>query len=657
VTEPEARDVTGPQTLAYGSWPSPVTAAMVAEAGRSFSDVWIAGGETYWVESRPLEGGRQVLCRSAPYSEPVDVTPEGFSARTKVHEYGGAPYWVDGETMVFAGFEDQRLYRQAGDSVEPVAITPESGGRNRYADGRFIAGGELMVCVRERHEDDGVVNELVALPADGSSEPWILTGGRDFYAYPRPSPDGRRLAWICWDHPQMPWDGTELWVAELGERGETASGARRVAGGPRESVLQPAWSPDHALHFVSDRTGWWNLYRGGDGDEPAEALWPIEAEFGGPLWSLGQSNYAFLSDGRIACVYLREGEGHLALMDPGAGEMLDLDLPYTSFGPEMDAEGMQLAFVAGGPATPQAVVALDFTSRAVDVLRESSELAFDASFVSIPRHIAFPTEGGRTAHALLYAPRHAEVTGPQGELPPLLVVSHGGPTSQADSEFAMGKQFWTTRGFAVVDVDYGGSSGYGREYRERLNGQWGVVDVMDCIAAARHLAEAGEVDGERMAIRGGSAGGYTTLCALTFHADVFAAGASYYGVADAEALAQDTHKFESRYLDNLIGPYPEEAELYRARSPIHFTDLLAAPVILLQGLEDEVVPPAQAEAMVEALRAKGLPYAYITFEGEQHGFRKAENIRRALQAELYFYSKVFGFESADTHEPVAIQNL
>jgi dipeptidyl aminopeptidase/acylaminoacyl peptidase len=449
----------------------------------------------------------------------------------------------------------------------------------------------------------------------------------------------------------MPWDGTELWVAEVlgGELGQ----ARKVAGGPEESVVEPSWSHDGSLHFVSDRTGWWNLYRERDGT--VEALATMDAEFARPMWVFGESSYAFLGDGRIACIYGRDSIQHLALLDPGSGELLEMDLPFTVYD-HVCAEADRLLFVAGSASTPMSVVSLDFTTRDVEVIRESAKVELDTAYVSEPRAIEFPTEWGVTAHALYYAPENPAFTAPGGELPPLIVMSHGGPTSEASSRFDLRKQFWTTRGFAVVDVNYGGSTGYGREYRERLKGAWGIVDVADCINAARYLVETGQVDGERLAIRGGSAGGYTTLCALTFH-DVFAAGASYYGVADAAALARDTHKFESRYLEGLIGPYPEAAGVYRERSPIHFTEKLSCPLLILQGLEDEIVPPSQAEMMVEALERKGLPFAYLAFEGEQHGFRIAENIRRCYEAELSFYAQVFGFEPAGDLPRLEVRNL
>jgi dipeptidyl aminopeptidase/acylaminoacyl peptidase len=641
----------------YGTWASPVTAATVAEGRGGIGALTIDGGTIWWLESRPTEGGRSVLMRGAPFSEPVEVLPDRCNVRTTVHEYGGGAYWRCAGAIVFANFDDQRLWRIDDGATEPVPITPDTGGRHRFADGRAIPGaaGRTCVAVRERHTDGAVDNELVLVAADGSRPPWTIAEGADFFAAPRPSPDGRRLAWIRWDAPRMPWDGTELWVGELTEEGELRD-ARHVAGGESESLLQPAWAPDGRLHVISDRSGWWNLYRVDDAD--LVPLAPIDAECGFPPWEFGYANYAFLDDGRIALVYERDTVGHLALLDPGTGEMLDLDLPFTAFvPPDVHAEGTTIAVVAAGPTYAPSVATIDFDARSVEVLRESDAGLLDPPWISVPEPVAFPSEDGRVAYALYHPPVHPHVRAPEGERPPLIVMSHGGPTDHAVGAFDLRTQFWTTRGFAVVDVNYGGSSGYGRAYRELLRGRWGIVDVEDCIAATRFLVDRGDVDPARIVIRGGSAGGYTTLCALTFHDGIFAAGASYYGVVDAEALARDTHKFEARYLDGLIGPYPERADLYRERSPIHATERLHTPLLVLQGDQDAVVPLAQAEMLVEALRAKGLPYAYLVFRGEQHGFRRAEHIRRALEAELSFYAQIMGFEPDGDIEPIAIENL
>lgn len=649
-----------PVTAPYGSWASPISAELVSSAGISLEELLADGDAVLWLEGRPLEGGRQVLRRQVPGGEPQDLTPPDFNVRTRVHEYGGGAYVAHRGTVFFSNFADQRLYRQDPDG-SPRPITPESTAPPaalRYADPRVHPDGAWIACVRESHMAGKVVNELVVVPSDGSAAPRVLAGGRDFYASPRLDPSGRRLTWLEWDHPRMPWDGTELKVADVDPgSGRLLADPRPVAGGTEESIFQPEWSPDGVLHFVSDRSGWWNLYRAA-ADGGAEPLAPMEAELGVPQWTFGPSTYAFLPGGRIACLYGRGPVWRLGLLEPGSGRVTPLELPFTSFYPMRlrSLAGGRLATFAGSSTEPTALVVIDPASGAVEVVQRSEELALDPAYLSEPRPVEFPTENGETAHALFYPPANPDFRAPTGERPPLLVTSHGGPTAQVVDRLNLAVQYFTSRGFAVADVDYRGSTGYGRAYRERLDGNWGVADTMDCINAARQLAALGEVDGARLAIRGGSAGGYTTLCALTFH-NTFAAGASYFGVADVEALARDTHKFESHYLDRLIGPYPEAAELYRRRSPIHYSDRLSCPVILLQGLEDAVVPPAQAERMARALEVKGIPYAYLTFEGEQHGFRKASSIRRALEAELYFYGRIMGFDLADPVDPVPIHNL
>ncbi|HEX9236744.1 MAG TPA: S9 family peptidase, partial [Actinomycetota bacterium] len=447
--------------------------------------------------------------------------------------------------------------------------------------------------------------------------------------------------------------GTELWVADLGDNLDVGN-RELVAGGETESVFQPEWSPAGVLHFVSDRSGWWNLYRWEDGGP--RPLAPRDEEFGLPAWEFGSSTYCFMHDGRIACVHGLAEDPHLGLLDPDKGTIDDLDLPFTYFGSHLATDGRRLAFAGATPTEPVALIQLDPADGSYRVLRSSHRERLDPGYISVPQPIEFPTENGRTAHALFYPPANRDARGPEGELPPLVTLSHGGPTAHSSVRFGLDIQFWTSRGFAVVDVNYGGSTGYGRDYRERLRGQWGIVDVADCVNAAKHLAAQGLADGGRMAIRGGSAGGYVTLCAITFH-DAFTAAASYFGIGDLETFVKDTHKFESRYCDGLIGPFPEAIEVYRERSPIHFLDRITSPVILLQGLEDAIVPPSQAEQMVAALDARGLPYAYVAFQGEQHGFRKAESIQRSIEAELYFYSRLWGFEPADRIEPVPIQNL
>ncbi len=628
-----------------GAWASPITAATVISAAVGLSEVRVDGEHVWWSEGRPQEGGRVQLVRDGQ-----DTLPEGFAARTRVHEYGGGAWTVRDGAVFFANWADQRLYRLDGPGAAPVALTTEPAVPmgDRYADIDVAPDGTWLVCVRERHPADGseAVNELVRIPTDGADAPEVLLTGPDFVAAPRLSADGGHLAWIQWDHPNMPWDETGCWVAAIGPEG--LAEPELVAGGlgSAESVVQPRWAPAGTLHVVSDRSGWWNLYRVGS-DEPVVA---VEGEIGTPPWVFGMSRYAFLDDGTVVAACRRNGRD----------ELLGYDVPFTSID-SVVSDGRRVLFVGASPTQEAAVVRFDPATGEHELLRRPRDLGLDPAWLSVPEAIEFPTEPGpdgeaRTAHALYYPPTNPEAEAPAGERPPLLVLSHGGPTAAARPMLSLATQFWTSRGFAVVDVDYGGSTGYGREYRDRLREAWGIVDVADCVAAARFLAERGDVDPDRLCIRGGSAGGYTTLQALTTTA-VFAAGASHYGVADLGALARDTHKFESRYLDGLVGPWPEAEAVYRERSPIEHTDRLSSPMIILQGSEDEVVPPNQAELMVAALDAKGLPHAYVIFEGEQHGFRKAENIIRALEAELSFYAQVFGFAPADDIEPVEVHHL
>ena len=585
--------------------------------------------------------------------EMTDVVPSPYDVRTRVHEYGGGAYVVDAGIVYYANFADQRLYRLA-DPGEPVPITPESAAKLRYADAVVDVSRNRLICVREDHTPPGeAVNALVSVDRTGDDAGGqVLVSGRDFYSTPRLDPDGRQLAWLAWDHPNMPWDGTELWLADVAADGSLIN-HRRVAGGDHESIVQPEWSPDGVLHFSSDRTGWWNLYR--LADDRTEALHPVHAEFSEPQWEFGQSSYAFFGPSSIACAVVQEGMSRLTELNTQTRELREVQASSRAIG-SVEGHSGGVTFVAGSPTEFSAVVQWDPAGGAFTTVRKSSELVIDLGYVSVAQPIEFPTEDGLTSHAFFYPPKNQDYTAPPGERPPLIAMSHGGPTAAASDALSLPIQYWTSRGFAVLDVNYGGSTGYGRTYRERLAGRWGIVDVDDCVNGTRHLIEQDLVDRDRMAITGGSAGGYTTLCALTFR-DAFNAGASYFGVSDAEALARDTHKFESRYLDKLIGPYPDRRDLYVERSPIHFTGRISVPLILLQGLDDPVVPPNQSEAMFVAVRDRGLPAAYVTFEGEQHGFRKSENIQRAIEAELYFYSRVFGFEVADEIAKIPIENL
>jgi dipeptidyl aminopeptidase/acylaminoacyl peptidase len=637
------------KTAAYGSWASPITAEQIAGSSIGLGQIALDARDIYWNELRPAEGGRHVIVRRREGAT-QDVLPAPFSARTRAHEYGGGAFTAFDGSIYFSHDADQRLYRLAPDG-EPRALTPPAA--RRYADGVADGRRHRLLCVCEDHGAGGEpVNTIVAVDLDGRGEPVTLVSGNDFYASPRLSPDGRRLAWLSWNHPDMPWDGTELWLADVAADGSPAN-ARRVAGGRDESVFQPAFAPDGTLYFVSDRSNWWNLYR--LRDERVEALAPMEAEFGLPQWQFGMSTYAFESARRLVCAVNRAGSWRLALIDTGTRRVDFIETPFTDISGVSAARG-RAVFVAASPVLPTAVVRLDLATRSYEILRSSSGEKPDAAYLSAPQALDFATAGGGPAHAFYYPPANRDFRAPADEKPPLLVLGHGGPTASASGALNLKIQFWTSRGFAVLDVNYRGSTGYGRDYRRQLDGRWGVADVEDCLAGARHLVQRGLADAGRLAIRGGSAGGYTTLCALTFH-DLFRAGAVYYGVSDLEALARDTHKFEARYLDRLVGAYPERRDLYRERSPIHHVERLSCPVIFFQGLEDRVVPPDQTEKMVNALRAKGVAVAYVPFADESHGFRRAENIRRALEAELYFYSRLFGFTPADAVAPVDIDNL
>ncbi|MDE0299818.1 MAG: S9 family peptidase [Candidatus Poribacteria bacterium] len=642
-----------PENSPFGSWKSPITSDLIVSQTVRFAEIATDGEDTYWIEMRPEEEGRCVIVRRTSDGNTVDMTPAPFNVRSRVHEYGGGAFTVNDGIIYFSSFEDQRIYRQSGES-SPQPITPS--GEMRYADAVIDNRGENLICVCENHslpnrEPD---NTIVSVGLKDKQDDETLVSGADFYSSPRLSPDGSRLAWISWNHPNMPWDGTVLWCAKFKEDG-TLTESCRISGGTDVSTLQPEWSPDGVLHFISDEEGWWNLYRWSEGR--VEPLYSTDAEFAMPHWEFGLRTFGFESARSIICIYSRRGNWELGRLDAETHRLDPIATPYT----DMSRIGLRVAagrvvFGAGSPTEMRSIVALNLVTHEFEVLRRMSAPHIDTRYLSVPETIEFPTKDGMTAHAFFYPPQNDDYAAPSGERPPVLVQSHGGPTGATSSTLDLTTQYWTTRGFAVLDVNYGGSTGYGRAYRERLDGNWGVVDVDDCIAGVQYLINLGIVDACRVAISGGSAGGYTTLCALTFH-DMFKAGASYYGISDLEALAKDTHKFESRYLDKLVGPYPDRCDLYRERSPIHFTNRLSCPVILFQGLDDKIVPPNQAQMMVAALREKGLPVAYVAFEGEQHGFRRAENIKRCLTAELYFYSRIFGFTLSDPVEPLLIENL
>jgi dipeptidyl aminopeptidase/acylaminoacyl peptidase len=640
-----------PTVAPYGSWKSPITTQMLVQGAVRFGDMSLDGDTLYWVEGRPEEQGRYVVVRRAPSGAIEDVLPAPYSARTIANEYGGGALLASGGTVYFSNYADQRIWKIVPGDDQPQPLTAEA--KLRFADFVHDERRNRLIGICEDHSttDDEPPNRIVAVSlADGKIT--VLVEGADFYSNPRVSPDGRQLSWLAWDHPNMPWDDTELYVASFDERGALGP-ARKVAGDLEESIFQPSWSPDGTLYFVSDRTDWWNLYAERNGK--VMPILRMQAEFGAPQWVFGTTTYGFDADGQIIARYSSGGMWRLMRIDPKTGQRENFDLPYTYLS-SVDVGDGRAYFAAGTARDVEVLVEFDLAASKPNILRRSSPLGPDQAYTSAAEAIEFPTDGGRTAHAFYYPPVNRDFRGPEGEAPPLVVMVHGGPTSATPAMFRLTTQYWTSRGFAVCDVNYGGSTGYGREYRNRLRESWGVVDVADATNAALYLAKTGRADAKKLAIRGGSAGGYTTLACLA-SSDTFRCGASLYGVSDLALLVRDTHKFESRYLDRLVGPYPQDEQRYRERSPIYHLDGFDRPVILLQGLEDKIVPPNQAELILQSLKKRGVPVAYVPFEGEQHGFRKAENIMRAYEAELYFYSRILGFTPADEIEQVEIFNL
>ena len=636
-------------TAPYGTWNSPITTDLIAGHSLSLDGLAVDGTALLWSESRPWEDGRTVLVRRNAEGQIHDLTPPPYSARTRVHEYGGGAYAVHGEVTVFSNVPDNRVFR-----IDPkgaiAALTDRSD--QRFADFEFDPQRGRVFAVREDHGSAGEpVNCLVALDLAGSpANGRRLTAGHDFVSSPRLSPDGRRLAWITWDHPNMPWDEATLWCAEILPDGSLGP-ADQVAGGKDISVQEPRWSPNGVLHFVSDQTGWWNLYRWND--HGPVALCETKKEFSTPAWTLGTATYGFLEGNLIACTPTDHGRQRLFTLNNG--QLTPLATPFET-STVLRAFNGRLALAGAGTADPGGIALLNPKSGTVEWIRRVANIPLNPGDVALAQAFSFPTDGGLEAHGFFYPPRNNSFIGPPREKPPLLVMSHAGPTAATSTSFSLKIQYWTSRGFGVADVNYGGSTGYGRAYRKRLDGKWGLVDTADCLNAASHLAAEGRIDPTRMAIRGQSAGGYTTLAALTFH-DLFAAGTSQYGVSDLMALARETHKFESHYLDRLLGPLPESTAVYEARSPLHHAQQLSCPVLFLQGLDDKVVPPNQAETMVDALDVRGVPVGYLTFEGEGHGFRRSETIRAALEAELAFYGRVFDFQPADALARLEIRNL
>ncbi len=629
------------QPLPAGTWPSPITAATLVGGAVGIGEVVTDGDDVWWAEQRPEEAGRTALVRWHA-GETTEVTPPGVNVRTRVHEYGGGAWWVDCGVAYYVEFDDQRL-RRIEPGGAPRLLTPEPGTPRalRYADGRVTPDADWFVCVHERHGDPErgddrreAVNELVAVATDGSQRMTTLASGADFYAAPRVSPDGRHLVWIQWMHPNMPWDSTELWIADLD--GGQATNHRKLAGNGDEALQQPAWGADGSLTVATDRTDWWNLYTvdvdSGELTHQAGGEYDIVE----PHWVFGGSRYA--------------DDVHVISGPTGDRLSTGVEVPYSEI-TSLRRAGDALVFVGASFASESEVVRL--VGDEIQVLRPARDLGLDDAFFPVPEFITYPTTGGATAHGLFSRPAHPDHELPAGERPPLVVFIHGGPTSAATRALRLLQRFWTSRGFAVVDVDYRGSTGYGRRYRNLLQGNWCRTDVDDAVAAARHLADRGDVDGDRMMIRGGSSGGTTTLLALAHH-DVFATGTNLFGVADLVALLSDDHKFESQYSVSLVAPWPEGADVYAERSPINHVDAISRPLLVLQGSEDPVVPPAHSEKIVEAMQRNGIPVGYLVFDGEGHGFRRAESIVRSVEAELWFYGHVLGFEPADDIEPVPV---
>jgi dipeptidyl aminopeptidase/acylaminoacyl peptidase len=639
------------QIAPYGSWKSPITADAIVADSIGIGSIVLDRTDIYWLESRPQEAGRNVIVRRTADGKLTDITPPEYNVRSRVHEYGGAAYTVVDGRVYFSNHSDNCLYAQDLTGETPQVVRQLTHDKTkRYADLLVDSQRQRLICVQEEHDsaDFEPLNTIVSISLTQPKDVWVLVGGCDFYATPRLSPDGTRLSWLSWNHPNLPWDGTNLQIATVNHG--YLSAPTLIAGGSHEVIFQPQWLSDDTLYFVSDRKGWGNLYCWSHNQ--VHAVCPMEAEFGLPQWVFGQSSYAFVGKNRLVCSYLQNGVSHLALLNTLSQHLTPLNLPYTDIS-SIHAQGHVVVCCAASATEANRVISIDLLTESRQVLKRSNQLDLDPGYLSVPQPVEFPTTDGLTAHAFYYPPTNPDYQANPSEKPPLLVKSHGGPTTAASTQLSLKTQYWTSRGFAVVDVNYGGSTGYGKAYQQRLDGKWGIVDVDDCTNAAIYLARAGLVDASRMVISGGSAGGYTTLCALTFR-NVFKAGASYYGIGDLAALAKDTHKFESRYLERLVAPYPSGAAVYHDRSPLYFTDRLACPVIFFQGLEDKVVPPNQAEMMVAALKDKGIPVAYVTFPEEQHGFRQAANIKRALNGEFYFYAHVFGFQPADATEPIEI---
>lgn len=638
-------------TAPYGSWHSPISAKQVAAASIRLGQLRCCNKTVFWTELRPNENGRNAMM-VLDEQDGIEEALPGFNVRSRVHEYGGGAFAILDDIMVFTNDDDGGIYCvMSGKEARRINPTTDS---RRYADFVIDKIRRRVICVAEEVSATASLTEnyLISFDLMGLQPGQVLASGRDFYASPQINLNGNRITWLAWDFPNMPWDGCELWLADYDDQGLIGS-AKKITGGISESIFQPQWSDDSKLYFVSDRSGWWNLYC--YDNKKISCVLSMDAEFGLPQWIFGMSTYGFASDHKIVCSFQQDGSSHLAVIDSQSKHIRPLSYPVSDIS-DLQVCGRYAVFIAASPTTMSAIYRLEIETGECELVYSPQENILDQAAVSLPQPMKYPAADGSQVHAFYYPPVNQDYDAPEGSRPPLLVKSHGGPTAATSNGLNLKIQYWTSRGFAILDVNYRGSTGFGREYRESLKGLWGHADVEDCVFGARYLVDRGLVEEKNMAISGSSAGGYTTLCALTFY-NIFAAGASYYGISNLESLVQDTHKFEARYLDSLIGPYPEQQQTYHDRSPLHYSDQLSCPIVFLQGEEDRVVPPAQAESMVNILREKKLPVAYVLFPGEQHGFRQAENIQRALEIEYYFYSKVFGFECADDIEAVMIENM
>jgi dipeptidyl aminopeptidase/acylaminoacyl peptidase len=630
------------QTAPFGAWNSPVTSESLVKDTVQFYEAASCGEDFFWIELLPSEKGRFRLAWRNSKNEIVDLAPE-MSVRTRIHEYGGGALTAHQGAIYFINDRDGRIYRlEVG--RPPVAIT--SPGKLRFAD---LSVGECIYAVCEEKTDQEDINKIVRIEKDGSVID--VAKGHDFYSAPRVSPNQKQLAWVSWDHPNMPWDGSLLWTATITSVGIQDS--MLVAGGKSESICYPRWSPQGDLYFFSDKTGFWNLYRLKKGK--VEELFPLDAEFTFPPWVLGRGNYEFLKDGKVLCVYSRNCVDHLAVLDPEKKTLSEIELPFTVI-KQVCVAGKSVYFFGASPTLALSLIQMELSSKKWKVLKQSVGVQLEEDWVSVPTPITIQTRHHDTSYGFYYPPKNPNFCAPKGEAAPVILKCHGGPTGHVQPMLSLEIAFWTSRGFGFFDVNYSGSSGYGKAYRERLKGTWGVREVEDCIDGSNTLVKLGFADPKRLLIRGGSAGGYTALCALAFH-NQFAAATSYYGVSDLELLVKDTHKFEKYYLTGLIGPYPEQKELYHERSPIYHVDGIKKPLLLLQGDKDPVVPLNQSVDIYEKLKKRNVPVALKVFEGEQHGFKGAEAIKRALEIELFFYAQILGIKLPERIEPIPIENF